>query len=116
MGAQNHTVATGDNLDRLSEKCGFTNAFIKIKYPWAWQFFLAAGKIDGVNAVAKRMVGLGNSHRKGLPGFIATPISIGILFRLDFRAMVGNNNDGGFGMEFAPVIAFIFLIFLIGPV
>jgi hypothetical protein len=40
---------------------------------WAWQFFRAAGKIDRLNAVAKGIVGLENSHRIGLPGFIATP-------------------------------------------
>ena len=42
----------------------------------AWQFFRAAGKIDGVNAIATRMVGLGNSHRRGLAGFIATPATL----------------------------------------
>jgi hypothetical protein len=36
--------------------------------------------------------------------------------RLDFRAVEGDNNNGGFGMGFAPVIAFTFLIFLIGPI
>jgi hypothetical protein len=39
----------------------------------AWQFFRTIGKIDGINAVAKEMAGLENSHRGGLPGFIATP-------------------------------------------
>ena len=39
----------------------------------AWQYFRASGEIDGINAGAKRMVPLGNSHSSGLPGFIATP-------------------------------------------
>jgi hypothetical protein len=39
----------------------------------AWQFFRAAGKINGVNAVADRMVGVRNPHCWGPPGFIATP-------------------------------------------
>ncbi len=39
----------------------------------AWQFFRAIGKIGGVNAVVNRIVGHGNSHRRGLPEFIATP-------------------------------------------
>ena len=31
-----------------------------------WNFLRAGGKIDGITAGAKRMVGLGNSHRRGL--------------------------------------------------
>ena len=41
---------------------------------WAWQFFRAAGKINGVNAAGMRMGCLGNPYRRGLPGFIATPV------------------------------------------
>ena len=33
----------------------------------------AGGKIDGINAGDKRMVGLGDSHGRGFPGFMATP-------------------------------------------
>ena len=44
--------------------------------PRAWQFFRAGGEIDGIIAGAKRMLGLGNSHRGGPPGFIATPSAI----------------------------------------
>ena len=50
----------------------------------AWQYFRASGKIDGINAGAKRMVRLGNSHTGVLPGFIATP---------------GGSQGGGGGMD-----------------
>jgi hypothetical protein len=39
----------------------------------AWQYFRAGGEIDGINAGAKRMLGLGNSHRRGPPEKTATP-------------------------------------------
>ena len=38
-----------------------------------------------------------------------------VLDRLDFHALPGSINTGDFGMGFAPVVAFIFLIFLILP-
>ncbi len=43
-------------------------------FGWAWQFFRTAGKIDSVNTVTKGITELGNSHRGGLPGKIATPV------------------------------------------
>ena len=46
---------------------------VKYSMVRAWQYFRAIGKIGGVNAVVNRMVGHGNSHRRGLPEFIATP-------------------------------------------
>ena len=47
----------------------------------AWQFFRATGKIGGVNVVVKRIVGHGNSHRRGLPEFITAPWDRGRLAR-----------------------------------
>jgi hypothetical protein len=36
----------------------------------AGQYFRATGEIGGINAGAKRMLGLGNPHRGGPPGKI----------------------------------------------
>ena len=49
----------------------------------AWQYFRASGKIDGINAGAKRMVRLGNSHPNGPPGFVAAPPVDSLLAQLD---------------------------------
>ncbi len=38
--------------------------------------FCGSTEADGVNAGAKRIIGRGNSHRGGPPGYIATPVML----------------------------------------
>ena len=83
----------------------------------AWEFFRAGGEIDSINAGAAKMLGLGNSHRRGPPGFIPPPrIAWGKLCApiLPVRPIVGRHVIiAVVASEYSPISQQVFF-FIIG--